>query len=152
MYAVEATVRGLIRNKKSTTSVEEIQAAAAVVDPEIDAALSAVFYWPKDSDGQIISPVPPQVVSIANHLTAALIESQAYAHNEAGLATANPYGRYLERRGRKMLDDIVKGVTIVLGLERASPVRGSTSGKTTFETVSGFSGRGRPKGRTQLWP
>lgn len=136
MYCSENTVRLLAKNRKSALNLGEIEAAAAVVDPQIDAALSTRFNWP----GIFAQSEPPALIrAIANYLTAALIESQAYAQNEAGLATANPYGRYLERTGLKLLNEVVEGVKQIPDLTADNPVRGTSSASSsTFEPVTGF--------------
>jgi len=143
MYANEAKVRNLCRNKKSALSPEEIAAAAEIADVEIDLALSQRFYWPTSSAGAVLNnPAPAQIAAIANLLTAATIEMQAYAQNEAGTAVANPYGRSLERRGKALLDAICAGRLKLPFLEEASELT-STAAKHIYSPVRGF--RGEPR-------
>lgn len=121
MYAIEAAVKNLCRNKKSTLTLAEIEAAALLVDAEIDAALSQRHYWPNDSDGNAITP-PQLVVNMATVMTAAIIEMQAFAQNEAGQNVPNPYGKTLENRGKEWLKGLVAGTVSVPQLERAPQV------------------------------
>lgn len=140
MYANEAKVRNLCRNKKSALSPEEIAAAAEIADVEIDLALSQRFYWPTSSAGAVLNnPAPAQIAAIANLLTAATIEMQAFAQNEAGAAIANPYGRSLERKGRAILDGLCSGSLKVPFLEEASNIA-SAAAKPVYCPVRGLRG------------
>lgn len=146
MYAVEATVRALIRNKVSPTANTDIAlVGSGLADPEIDSALGNAFYWPLDSEGTDISASPPAAIRmVANLLTASLIEDQAYAQNEAG-AQRNPYAASLERRARGLLARIVSGEIAVDGLENRAMLGSMkmAAAASDFSPVSGFNGRGR---------
>lgn len=123
MYADETAVRALCRNRLSALSLTEIQASAAIADMEIDMAISKNFWWPNDQYGNVLNSPPPAAITTLSSLkTAALIEMQTYAQNEAGQMVANPYGRSLERRGDAILKGILSRDLDVPELEQASDI------------------------------
>jgi len=139
MYANENTVRGLTKNRVSTLSLAEIEAAASLVDAEIDGRLSAMFWWPNNEQGEPVSPTPAAIVALASQLTAGWIEMQTYAQNEGGGLSANPYGRTLQRLGYDALERIEAGAYLVPGLKRFGPVR-TTAAPKIFSPVRGLRG------------
>jgi hypothetical protein len=142
MYAKEDAVRNLCRNRKSQLSIDEITAAADIVDVEIDLVLSERFYWPVSSTGVVLNVTPPKaVIALANLKTAAMIEMQTYAQNEAGQMVANPYGRSLEKRGDAILKGIVDQTMKVTELEEAQDISVSPA-KKIFKPVHGVRGSG----------
>lgn len=146
MYADNDRVRSLIKNRSSVLPQADLDAAAALSDIEIDMRLSALFYWPTSSKGVDLSTDPPSmIVNLATLLTAAMIESQSYAANEATGLTANPYGKMLERRAMALLDKIEDGTVVIPGIERATQLAASKAPRL-FHPVQGLRiprGRGR---------
>jgi hypothetical protein len=141
MYASEPQVRSLTRNKRSGMTLVELEAIGATIDAEIDARLSALFHWPVTVSGDPLNEPPPAlIVSAASYLTAALIEMEAYAQNEAGGAVPNPYGRTLEKRGEALLQRIERGESIIPRLERVRQTA-SVPAPKIHSPVHGF-GRG----------
>lgn len=140
MYCDEATVRLLVKNRKSVLDLSEIQAMAAVVDPEIDSVVSTRYYWPSDSEGQPIATVPPLVRAIANYLTAALIEGESTAFATGAEGEQHPWGVRLDRIGRRLLARLQSGEDPVLELTPFRPGRVAAA-TPRLNTVSGFSGR-----------
>lgn len=129
-------------NRRSALDLSEIEDFAIEVDSEIDSALSTSFNWPNKADGSPANNPPPSIiVVIANYMTAGLIEERSYAQNEAGGPSPNPYGVGLTRRGRAMLDEICSGGKICFELEGMSPIAQAPNQQSSFQTVSGFSGR-----------
>lgn len=127
MYGNAAQIRALAKNRISSLSDDEIAEAAVVVDAEIDGAVSDVYYWPVNEHGVDISGSAPQLmVTIANYLTAAVIEQQSFAHNADNEAQLSPLGARLDRTGRAMLAKVVDG-TYHLPLSRVAPLSGATS-------------------------
>lgn len=153
MYANATTVKSLCRNRKSNLVADDLTAAAMVVDAEIDARLSIIYYWPLDSDGNAYASTPNLITAIANLLTAGLVESETYAHNEAG-GIINPYGAMLTRRGNALLDSLANGNLDIEELERTQVLKGSHDRGTAegaYAPASGLpSGRRLPSQRR--WP
>lgn len=144
MYADQSTVTGLCMNRVSNLSLQEIQAVAAIVEPEIDSRIGSVYYWPNNEAGVPITVIPVLVKTISNYLVAGLIEKKSYAQNEAGQMTPNPYGVALEKRGDKLLQDVIAGLIIVPGLQRYNQVSGSNP-PDQFRHVHGLRADQRPK-------
>lgn len=142
MYANADTVRSLCRNIRSSVPDDEIAAIATLVDAELDGELGRQHYWPTGSDGSAVSPVPPLIGAISSFLVAALLCQGKYAQNESGGAEANPYAVALDRRGRAILNRILKGEQMVPGLQRVGEVATRPT-TTTYAPVHGLRGGAR---------
>ncbi len=140
MYANEATVRRKARNVTANIDASEIEAIGTDVDSEIDGILGAVFYWPVGPNGEDMTvDLPEQILTIANLMTAGVLEQENFARGQTGELEVSPYGARLERQGRDMLKRIVEFKLDVPGLTAFVPVATQQASQSFFP-VSGFSG------------
>ena len=128
-------------------SLDDIEAIGNDVDAEIDGLLGTVFYWPFDENGNDLrlEEIPQQIITIANNMTAGILEQEQFAHTEAGGPTANPYGKTLETSGRRMLQRVIDFALDVPGL-KGIPAAAQSVKRQSFFPVSGLplaSGPGR---------
>lgn len=136
MYATESTVRTLAKNVK-TISAEQIAAFASVVDAEIDSALFAIYGWPYDSNGAVITPTPTVIITIANLMTAGWIEASAYAQQQGGESEPqNPFGGRLLAAGRKLLQLVCEGKRDIPELTEPTRIAGLAPSKK-FRGIGG---------------
>lgn len=143
MYAVEGVVRELCVNVRTGFTTGLFDAQAAMADAELNAALSARFWWPTSSGGDDLRTSPPElIVQIANHMVASRIESLSYAQNEAGLNQPNPYGASLGKIAKNLLNGILEGRVLMRELEKRKELK-VTQVPQTFKPSNGLAKSGR---------
>jgi hypothetical protein len=123
VYGDKDAIRLLASNIRSGLTDDEIEAAAAVEDAELDMRLGEIYYWPLKSDGSAYDTVPPAIIQIANLMTAAFFEEVRFAQNEAIGSGENPYGSSLRKRANRLLEQVLRGWARVPGLEHCARIR-----------------------------
>ena len=162
MYADPTAVASWTQNLQNQPG-GLLTVAAALCDAQIDGDVGNNFYWPYNSNSQLINnPCPAYIQQMANVLTAATIENMLYAQMQGRYDQAlddgqgnggSTYGRMLMGMYKTMLGRLLKGLTFVPQLQRYNSIgAGNTCGGFHLElglatdtnrygmTVNGYTG------------
>jgi len=145
-YANQNTVKTLCQNQ-ITNAGDLFTVASSICDSQIDGDLANYFFWPYNPENvQINNPPPAYVLTMANLLTASIIESMSYAQVQGfadvsldshGGGGATTYARYIDGTYKRMMRNLIKGFTSVPELVRYSSI-GSKQADRKFRLQVGL--------------